>query len=85
MATDGQNDLPSDTPVEGTPPPVPEPPKEEPAKETRPEDNTKELLSELSGRVDTLAAQVAVLTDPGEQDSSPVKPPWTHRRVFGGK
>lgn len=82
MATDGQNDAPvtdpPNSPVEGTPPPVAEPAKEDSPKG----DNTHELIAELSSKVDALAAQVTALTEPHEQDSTPVKPPWTHRKVF---
>lgn len=63
-----------ESPVEETPPPV--------AKPEEAHDNTHELIAELSSKVDALAAQVTALTEPHEQDSTPVKLPWTHRKVF---
>lgn len=60
-----------------------DPPEHETARETPPEADAGR--AELSSRVDTLSTQVGELTatvqgllQKGEQDSTPVRRPWTH-------
>ena len=79
--TDGEPEVSAEIPK----PTEPETPK--PSETPAPEglhDNTKELIAELSGKVDALAATVSdIITHGSDQDdSSPVKPPWTHRKLF---
>lgn len=74
-----EDDVIDDGPPKVTEPePVPDPPHHDP-----PADNTRELIAELSGKVDALAATVSsILTHDTGDDTSPVKPPWTHRKLF---
>lgn len=58
---------------ESTPPTVPEP--------EQPNDDLREIVSGLANRVEELTATVTALAESG-QDTTPVKPPWTHRRLF---
>lgn len=71
-------DKPEDVkPIEDAPPPVdpnPEPPK----------DDVRDLIKNLSDKVDGLEQAVAGFVESGgERDSTPGgKAPWTHRRMF---
>jgi hypothetical protein len=83
MATDGQNDLPAETPETPTAPegPGPETVAEKP-KETA---ETVHPQNDISVTVHALAEKVSLLEEtvqsliPQERDQSPVKKPWTHR------
>jgi hypothetical protein len=62
------------------PPEHPEPPK--PPEPTPPvHDDTRDIVNRLVSEVAELRESVAALA-PQEQDSSPTKKPWTHRKVF---
>jgi hypothetical protein len=80
---------PNDAPEEEVKEVVPEVKPEEQTKEVVPEvkeetpaDDVRNLIGELNGRIDELAASVASLLEKGEPDSSPVKGPWTERKLF---
>jgi len=63
---------------EHTPPAVPEP--------EAPKDDTRQVVNELTAKVDALAETVKTLVESGveqQHDTSPVKKPWTHRPFFG--
>jgi hypothetical protein len=62
----------TEPPVNDAPPPAP------PANDPPKEDNA---VGELLSRVESLETQVSTLIT-GQTDSSPVKPPWTHRKWF---
>lgn len=44
-------------------------------------DDTRDIVDRLVSEVDSLKETVANLV-PQEQDTSPVKRPWTHKRFF---
>ena len=60
---------------EHTPDPVPAP------ETVHPKDDTRDIVEDLVKRVDELTEKLQSLV-PGEQDSTPVKRPWTHRKMF---
>lgn len=62
-----------DDSIETTPPPVADPPQVH--------DDTREIVDRLVTEVAELRESVANLA-PQEQDSSPVKGPWTHRKLI---
>jgi hypothetical protein len=44
----------------------------------------EDVISDLQARVGTLEGMVTALVSSGG-DSTPVKKPWTHRSLFGGR
>lgn len=77
-----------DTPAEDVPTPVtpePDPPHEDPPhEEHHDEDMRPAFVDEIIGAINSLK-EVSPVTPPQEEvlDKTPVKPPWTHRKMFG--
>jgi hypothetical protein len=45
-------------------------------------DDLREIVTGLSSEVERLAGLVAGIVEKADPDSSPVKPPWTERKLF---
>lgn len=73
----------SDAPPEGTPDPNPDP-APDPTPDPVPHHNECTThITALNDRVDSLEQTLRNVLD-FKPDSSPVKRPWTHRKVMGG-